>query len=93
MLKRTGQRKTERTHKMLGYGQEEFDHCLEGQFEPWMNWMNRGHYDATRPTWHIDHIRSIASFEQAGITDPKVINALSNLRPLLAIDNLRKGAR
>ena len=44
-------------------------------------------------TWHIDHIKPIVQFAREGITDPKIINALSNLQPLWAEENLRKNAK
>lgn len=48
-----------------------------------MTWENWGE-------WHIDHIKPVAQFIREGITCPKQINALSNLRPLWAHDNLSK---
>jgi hypothetical protein len=46
-----------------------------------MNWFNHGE-------WHIDHIRPISSFDLD--TDPSIVNALDNLQPLWAIDNMKK---
>lgn len=37
--------------------------------------------------------KPVSAFLQEGITDPKVINALSNLRPLWAKDNFAKGGK
>ncbi|AVH85447.1 hypothetical protein Rostov1_00057 [Vibrio phage Rostov-1] len=48
-----------------------------------MSWDNWGE-------WHIDHIKPVAQFKREGITDPKIINALSNLQPLWAEENLKK---
>jgi hypothetical protein len=44
---------------------------------------------------HIDHIRPVVSFNASGVDCPefKACWALSNLQPLWAEDNLRKGAR
>lgn len=78
--------KTDRTSATLGYTKEELTSHLESLFLEGMTWGNWG-------TWHIDHIRPIASFLKSGITDPKEINALQNLRPLWAAENLSKGAR
>jgi len=72
--------------KILGYSAKDLCAHIESQFEPGMSWQNRG-------AWHIDHIKSVSSFFNEGITDPKIINALSNLRPLWAQDNLNKGAK
>lgn len=74
------------SREVLGYSVEELRLHIEGQFQPGMSWENRGE-------WHIDHIKSVAAFVAVGITDPKIINALSNLRPLWAWDNLSKGSK
>jgi len=61
---------------------------LESQFTAGMNWENYGVHG-----WHIDHIRPCASFD---LTDPeqqKECFYWSNLRPLWAIENLRKSNR
>lgn len=60
-----------------------------------MLWSNYGCYnkkDQVRK-WNIDHIKSIAAFAKEGITDLKIINALSNLRPLDSVENSLKGQR
>lgn len=85
VLHKTGGKKTSGSEVMLGYTSQELRSHIESQFMPGMSWENLGE-------WHIDHIRSIKSFLDDGITDPKIINALSNLQPLFAIENLRKGA-
>lgn len=70
--------------KILGYSAKDLCAHLEAQFEPGMSWHNRS-------AWHIDHIKPVSAFIQEGITDPKIVNALSNLRPLWAKDNFAKG--
>ena len=49
-----------------------------------MNWENRG-------LWHIDHIIPLATAK----TEDEIIrlNHYTNLQPLWAIDNLKKGTR
>jgi hypothetical protein len=61
---------------------------VEAHFLPGMSWANRS-------KWHIDHVRPLASFVFSGPQDPQVREAwaLSNLRPLWAVDNIRKGDR
>ncbi|MFL1549751.1 hypothetical protein ACI77I_11695 [Pseudomonas sp. D47] len=71
---------------VLGYCSQDLASHIESKFLEGMNWGNAG-------DWHVDHIKPIASFFKEGITDPAVINALSNLQPLWAEDNLRKGSR
>ena len=68
-----------------GYTQSEFVDHIESLWEVGMAWSNRSE-------WHIDHIKPVSLFIKEGITDPATINALSNLQPLWAKDNLSKGA-
>jgi len=59
---------------------------LESQFQPGMTWDNYGE-------WHIDHIRPLSSFD---LTDrEQLLQAVhfSNLQPLWATDNLKKGTK
>jgi hypothetical protein len=66
--------------------QELKDH-LERQFLPGMSWRNM-------PEWHIDHIVPKSTFEYESPEDDgfKAAWALTNLRPMWAEDNVRKGA-
>jgi hypothetical protein len=76
--------KSQSWRQLVGYEARLLVPHLEAQFEPWMNWANYG------TEWHVDHMRPISSFKF-----PEEIAqcwALSNLRPLRALDNLRKGA-
>jgi hypothetical protein len=47
------------------------------------------------PQWHIDHIIPLSSFRFETAHDPefKAAWALTNLRPIWAVDNLRKHAK
>ena len=76
-----------RTVDTLGYTVEDFVAHMEKQFNGKMSWDNYGDY------WHVDHIVPVKHFFDKGIRDPKVINCLSNLRPLKAKENLAKGAK
>lgn len=74
-----------RTIGFIGCSSAHLRQHLEAQFLPGMSWDNR-------PDWHIDHIRPLSSFD---LSDPEQFKAAShytNLQPLWAIDNLRKGA-
>ena len=73
---------------LVDWSVEELRQHLEKQFTRGMNWENMGE-------WHIDHIVPVSSFNITEPDDPaiKVAWALSNLRPLWATDNLRKGAK
>lgn len=74
-----------RTEHAVGYTSEQLKEHIESKFLIGMSWENRDE-------WHVDHIKSIKSYIDDGVTDPKIINALSNLQPLWVEDNLKKGA-
>lgn len=76
------------TFLLLGYTLEQLKAHLERQFAKGMSWDNYGE-------WHVDHIRPLASFVYSTPHDPQFAEAwaLTNLRPLWAKDNIRKGAR
>lgn len=83
-----GKAKAGRSWKtFVDYTLEELMSHLERQFLPGMTWENKGE-------WHIDHIVPRSSFEYESPDDPefKQAWALTNLRPLWAIDNIRKNA-
>lgn len=86
VLHDTKRAKANRTAAMLGYSFMEFKAHIEQQFEPWMSWANHGE-------WHVDHIYPVSRFIRDGVTDVKVINALTNLRPLAKQANLVKKDR
>jgi hypothetical protein len=81
-----GYAKSAATLELLGCALEELRVHLEVRFVSGMTWDNYGQ-------WHIDHIRPCASFD---LTDPEQQRQCfhyTNLQPLWAADNLRKGAR
>jgi hypothetical protein len=75
------------TQNILGCTIEEFKQHIESQFEPWMNWNNRGSRKVTsfNQGWDIDHIIPISSAK----TEEDVIrlNHYTNLRPLCSYYN------
>lgn len=71
--------------QVVGYCIDDLRLRIEFQFKDGMNWDNYGE-------WHIDHKKPVSRFIKQGITDPAIINALSNLQPLWAQENLSKGA-
>lgn len=66
---------------MLGYSANELKSHLELLFKEGMTWENYGE-------WHIDHIKPVSLFED--FEDIKLVNALDNLQPLWANENLSK---
>lgn len=78
--------KSHKTVDLIGCSYCFFKEHLENQFKDGMSW--------DRPnSFHIDHIRPLASFD---LTDPEQQKAAchyTNLQPLYPEENLRKGAR
>jgi hypothetical protein len=74
--------------EFVPYTLEELMAHLEAKFLPGMTWDNRGE-------WHIDHIRPLCSFDFQTPECPQFREAwaLTNLQPLWAVDNLKKGGR
>jgi Tfp pilus tip-associated adhesin PilY1 len=73
---------------LVGYTAQDLKNHLEKQFKDGMAWENQG-----KNGWHIDHIRPVSSFNITDFNcdDFKKCWALSNLQPLWAIDNIKKG--
>lgn len=68
----------------LGCSREEFRRHIESQFEPWMNWGNRG---TKRGCWQIDHIKSRKLFDLLDPIQLAQFFHFSNTRPLSAKEN------
>jgi hypothetical protein len=79
-----GQKKYKRTKDYLDYTSSDLVSHLERQFLDGMSWENYG-------SWHIDHITSVAELAHNGEITPRIVNCLSNLRPIWAEENIRKG--
>lgn len=71
---------------VCGYSQEHLRCRIEFQFKAGMNWDNYG-------DWHLDHIKPVSRFVSQGETNPRIVNALSNLQPLWAEENMSKGSK
>lgn len=87
-IKSTGGKKKQKTETLIGCSIEFLMAHLEKQFTNGMTWANYGE-------WHIDHIRPVASFKSLGTSEEEQLECFhfSNLQPLWATDNLRKGAK
>jgi hypothetical protein len=82
----SGTKKTDSTMSLLGCSKQELVQHLEDQFTQGMSWDKMGVQGI-----HIDHIIPCASFD---LTDPEQQRQCfhyTNLQPLWAKDNLRKG--
>lgn len=88
LIKKGGRSGAHHWPRHLGYGPQELKKHLESLFLTGMSWGNYGE-------WHIDHIipRSYFRFDSLESPGLKACWALSNLRPLWAIDNVRKGSK
>ncbi len=84
VLSRQNKRKNATCVDLVGYTGLELKEHIEKQFSSGMSW------DLVGAGIHIDHIVSVAELMRRGETSPKVINALSNLRPMWAKDNIQK---
>lgn len=96
LKKHNGSKKGESVLKYLPYTIEELRMYLESLFEPWMNWNNYGVYRACgEKKWQIDHIipQSKLPYDSMEHENFKKCWALENLRPLEALENIKKGAR
>jgi hypothetical protein len=61
------------------------DH-LQSQFTEGMSWDNYG-------KWHVDHKRAMSKFDLTDLEQAEAACHYTNLQPLWASDNLRKGNR
>ena len=80
-----GNRKNASAIQNLGCSLEELKLFLENQFLPGMSWDNSGE-------WHIDHIIPLSAFDLTDKEECKKACHYTNLQPLWAEDNLKKGA-
>lgn len=91
MLHRTlrlcGKTKTTKTELALGYTSADLLKSISSKLRDGMTWDNFGRGPGH---WNIDHIKPIAAFVKEGVSDPSVINALSNLQPLWFEENSEK---
>lgn len=58
---------------------------LEIKFTKGMSWENYG-------KWHVDHIKPCAKFDLTKESEQRKCFHYTNLQPLWAIDNFKKGA-
>jgi len=85
-LRRGGAVKTTRTEALLGCTVAEARQHIAGLFKPGMSWGNYGR-------WHIDHKRPCAFFDLTHHSQQQQCFHYTNLQPLWAADNIRKGKK
>lgn len=85
----SGRTKSSHTMEYVGMSPDELMNHLENKFTEGMTRDNYGE-------WHVDHIRPLASFDFTGPDREEQLHIAwshTNLQPLWALDNIRKGAR
>jgi len=79
-----GINKSAPTMELIGCSIDELWNHLESKFKPWMTKENYG-------LWHVDHIKPCASFDLRCPVQQLACFHYTNLQPLEAIENSRKG--
>lgn len=85
-IRNNGTTKSKKSLELLGADIETVRAHLESQFKPNMTWENRGE-------WHVDHIIPCASFDLSKLEDQKKCFHYTNLQPLWAEENIKKGCK
>ena len=85
-LQKDNGKKTKGTMKLVGCTPGQLKQHIEKQFKPGMSWEQRH-------LFHIDHIIPCASFDLTKLSQQKKCFHYTNLQPLWAIDNIKKGAK
>lgn len=76
-----------RTENYIGCSFNDAMIRLQSQFKKGMTWDNHG------TKWTIDHIVPLSAFDLTNPNDRRMANHISNLRPMLRLDNIRKGSK
>lgn len=84
--------KSAKTLELLGCTPKFLRSYLESKFLPGMSWENYGNPNGDHSDcWHIDHIKPCAGFDLSDPEQQKMCFHYTNLQPLWAKDNLKKG--
>ena len=81
-----GINKSASTMKLIGCTIDELWIHMESKFTDGMTRENHG-------KWHVDHIKACAKFDLTNPKQQQICFNYTNLQPLWALDNIRKGAR
>lgn len=80
--------KSYKTMDLIGCSILKLKEHLESQFVDGMSWDNYSHQG-----WNIDHIKPCASFDLTDVEEQKKCFHYTNLQPLWAVDNYKKGKK
>jgi hypothetical protein len=83
-IKENGYLKARKTIEMVGCSKSDLKKYIESKFQEGMNWENKN-------LWHIDHIIPLASAKS--VEELYKLNHYTNLQPLWAKDNMKKGKK
>mgnify|MGYP003660522075 FL=1 len=78
--------KSKRTMELLGCSLKEFKEHLSLKFKDNMTFDNYG-------KWHVDHIKPCSKFNLIDPLEQAICFHYTNLQPLWALDNMRKGSK
>jgi hypothetical protein len=79
-------KKSGKTYELTGCTIAELCRHIESKFVGGMSWSNRH-------LWQIDHIHPCSKFDLTDPVQQKKCFHWTNLQPLWAVDNIRKGAK
>lgn len=84
--------KKEKLYELLGCTMPTFIQYIESKWIEGMSWENYGVYRLDQPmTWHLDHVIPSSAFDLTKIEEREKCFHYTNLQPLWAVDNIRKG--
>lgn len=83
-----GSFKCNTTRQLLGCTTDAIRNHLEARFTKGMSWHNYG-----IKGWHIDHIKPCASFDLTDPEEQRQCFHYTNLQPLWAEENIKKGSK
>ena len=81
-----GQIKCLKTLELIGCSLDHFKKHIESQFKEGMSWRNHG-----LRGWHLDHVKPCASFDLSQKEEQMKCFHYTNIQPLWAMDNWKKG--
>jgi len=83
--------KSKKTMQLIGCSIEFLKQHLAKQFTKGMTWDNHGNGWNGKKEWHIDHIIPCDAFDLSKPSEQRKCFHYTNLQPLWAPDNLKKG--